>query len=104
MTRQVALDYAEHKIHSNAICPGCKYDLLFRLSHRLANQVEDTRTAIFSETVANLDNIAGIEVRHPLGGVGTPNDIVGAAIFLASGEASWITGVCLPVDGGYTAQ
>lgn len=33
-----------------------------------------------------------------------PEDLVGAAIFLASNEARWITGVCLPVDGGYTTQ
>ncbi|KAI8625858.1 NAD(P)-binding protein [Xylariaceae sp. FL1651] len=86
MTRQVALDYAEHKIHCNAICPGY------------------TKTAIFAETIAYLDDVTAIQGRHPFGGVGTPEDIVGAAIFLASNEASWITGVCLPVDGGYTAQ
>ncbi|ETS72899.1 hypothetical protein PFICI_15291 [Pestalotiopsis fici W106-1] len=86
ITRQVALDYAEDKIHCNAICPGY------------------TQTAIFSETITHLDDAKGIEARHPFGGVGKPEDIVGAAIFLASAEASWITGVCLPVDGGYTAQ
>ncbi|KAI0160573.1 NAD(P)-binding protein [Xylariaceae sp. FL1272] len=86
MTRQVALDYAEHKIHCNAICPGY------------------TKTAIFAETISYFDDAAGIAARHPFGGVGTPEDIVGAAIFLASSEASWITGVILPVDGGYTAQ
>ncbi|KAK6204105.1 hypothetical protein LQW54_008459 [Pestalotiopsis sp. IQ-011] len=86
MTRQVALDYAEDKIHCNAICPGY------------------TNTAIFSETIANLDDANSIEAKHPFGGVGNSKDIVGAAIFLACPEASWITGVCLPVDGGYTAQ
>jgi NAD(P)-dependent dehydrogenase (short-subunit alcohol dehydrogenase family) len=45
-----------------------------------------------------------ISARHPLHGIGAPEDIVGAAVFLASQEARWITGVCLPVDGGYTAQ
>lgn len=45
-----------------------------------------------------------IRAKHPLHGTGKPQDIVGAAIFLASGEARWITGVNLPVDGGYTAQ
>jgi NAD(P)-dependent dehydrogenase (short-subunit alcohol dehydrogenase family) len=45
-----------------------------------------------------------IRAKHPLHGTGTPQDLVGAAIFLASQEARWITGVCLPVDGGYTAQ
>ncbi|KEY71647.1 hypothetical protein S7711_10033 [Stachybotrys chartarum IBT 7711] len=86
LTRQMALDYARDRIHCNAICPGY------------------THTAIFKNTVAHLDDIAGINERHPLHGVGVPEDIVGAAIFLASPEARWITGVCLPVDGGYTAQ
>jgi NAD(P)-dependent dehydrogenase (short-subunit alcohol dehydrogenase family) len=45
-----------------------------------------------------------LERLHPLGGLGVPEDIAGAAVFLASAEANWITGVTLPVDGGYTAQ
>ncbi|KAI5465267.1 hypothetical protein BGZ63DRAFT_450209 [Mariannaea sp. PMI_226] len=86
LTRQVALDYAAEGIHCNAICPGY------------------TQTAIFKDTVENLDDHEGIRARHPLHGIGVPDDIVGAAIFLASHEARWITGVSLPVDGGYTAQ
>ncbi|RYP43192.1 hypothetical protein DL768_010044 [Monosporascus sp. mg162] len=86
LTKQVAMDYAEHRIHCNAICPGY------------------TQTAIFVNTIQNLDDVNGIRARHPFGGVGTPQDIVGAAIFLATDEAGWITGICLPVDGGYTAQ
>lgn len=38
---------------------------------------------------------------HPWGTLGQPNDIAKAAVFLASEEASWITGIALPVDGGY---
>ena len=41
---------------------------------------------------------------HPLKGVGVPRDIARAALFLASEDASWVTGVLLPVDGGFTAQ
>lgn len=40
---------------------------------------------------------------HPWGALGQPQDIAHAAAFLASDKASWITGVALPVDGGYTA-
>jgi len=40
---------------------------------------------------------------YPLGRVGEPEDVVGAALFLASDEAAWITGAVLPVDGGLTA-
>ena len=41
---------------------------------------------------------------HPLGRIGQPGDIVGAILFLASNEASWITGAILPVDGGVMAS
>lgn len=41
---------------------------------------------------------------HPLNGVGIPNDIAKMAVVLASDDAGWVTGACIPVDGGYTAQ
>ena len=40
---------------------------------------------------------------YPLGRVGTPDDVAKAALFLCSDDASWITGITLPVDGGLTA-
>ncbi|KAI8626884.1 NAD(P)-binding protein [Xylariaceae sp. FL1651] len=85
LTRQVALDYAEDKIHCNVICPGY------------------TQTAIFRNTMENMSSYDEIKAKHPMG-LGVPEDIVGAAVFLASDEARWITGTILSVDGGYTAQ
>jgi NAD(P)-dependent dehydrogenase (short-subunit alcohol dehydrogenase family) len=41
--------------------------------------------------------------RHPLRRFGQPDDVAAAILFLASDEASFVTGVALPVDGGYTA-
>lgn len=64
----------------------------------------DTHTAIFEDTVSNMDDRGALEAHHPLKGVGKPCDIVGAAVFLASEEAGWVTGVNLPVDGGFTCQ
>jgi NAD(P)-dependent dehydrogenase (short-subunit alcohol dehydrogenase family) len=43
-----------------------------------------------------------ITAQHPFRGLGKPQDIANAAVFLASEGNTWITGVCLPVDGGYT--
>lgn len=51
-----------------------------------------------------MESTAALEARHPFRGTGTPEDLVGSAIFLASDDAAWVTGINLSVDGGYTAQ
>lgn len=45
-----------------------------------------------------------IDRAHPLGGMGVVSDVARSVVFLASEDAGWITGVNLPVDGGYTAM
>lgn len=45
-----------------------------------------------------------IDRAHPLGGMGEVSDVARTVVFLASEDAGWITGVNLPVDGGYTAM
>jgi NAD(P)-dependent dehydrogenase (short-subunit alcohol dehydrogenase family) len=86
MARQMALDYAPRGIRVNAICPGF------------------VRTPLI-EAILTTDPERGERIRlmHPLGRMGVPDDIANAVLFLASDEASWITGVVLPVDGGFTA-
>lgn len=64
----------------------------------------DTRTAIFKETTTHLTPWEVLQRRHPFNGPGFPDDIAKMAVVLASDDASWMTGVCLPVDGGYTAR
>ena len=86
MTRVAALDYAPHRIHCNAICPGF------------------TRTAMIKPTTDYGPAEAALTKAHPFRGLGEPEDIAKAAVFLASDDASWITGVPLPIDGGYTCQ
>ncbi|HXH82735.1 MAG TPA: glucose 1-dehydrogenase [Candidatus Tectomicrobia bacterium] len=87
LTKSMALDYAARGIRVNAICPG------------------------FIETDFNRDHLAALRrtgefdalvVKHPLG-LGQPEDIAWAAVYLASDEARWVTGVALPVDGGMLA-
>lgn len=50
---------------------------------------------------AQLQDLAA---QHPLGGIGKPEHIAKAAVFLASEDAAWVTGIPLPVDGGYLAR
>jgi NAD(P)-dependent dehydrogenase (short-subunit alcohol dehydrogenase family) len=44
-----------------------------------------------------------LEAIYPLGRLGDPIDVAYAAVYLASEESKWVTGIALPVDGGYTA-
>lgn len=84
MTRAMALDHAPEKIRVNCICPGI---------------VDTEMVARFGlDENARRQRIA----LHPLGRFGQPEDIAGAAVFLASDESSWVTGAAFPVDGGYT--
>jgi NAD(P)-dependent dehydrogenase (short-subunit alcohol dehydrogenase family) len=90
LTRQMAVDYAPFGIRVNCICPGTT---LTPLVERLFAQEADP------EASRSL-----IAARHPLGRFAQPEEIAQAVVFLASEEASFITGAVLPVDGGYTAK
>lgn len=86
LTRSVALDYARHGVRVNAVCPAF------------------IETDLNREWLAALRERGGYEAlvkTHPLG-LGEPDDVAYAALFLASDEAKWVTGVALPVDGGAT--
>lgn len=85
LTRNMALDYAGRGIRVNCLCPGF------------------TRTGLTRGIFADPERKARIEAMHPLGRMGEPEDIAKAALFLLSEESSWITGVALPVDGGFAA-
>ena len=50
------------------------------------------------------DYLEVIKKAHPMGRIGSPEEVANAILFLASDEASFITGAILPVDGGYLAQ
>lgn len=63
----------------------------------------DTQTAIFADTIKNLTSFDALESKYGMG-LGTPEDIAGAAVFLTSDEARWITGATLSVDGGFALQ
>ncbi|KAK9857126.1 hypothetical protein MYU51_021773 [Penicillium brevicompactum] len=78
--------YAGHNIHVNALCPGY------------------THTALLADAHQHLTSMDDLSQLHPLKGLGMPEDVARMAVVLASDDASWVTGVCVPVDGGYTAR
>ncbi len=89
LTRSMALDHAREGIRVNAVCPGSvDTDMI----HAAWEQFGD---------VARARRLW--EEKHPLGRIATPEEVARAILFLASEEASFITGVALPVDGGITA-
>lgn len=89
LTRNVAVDYATSGIRANALLPGAIETPLLESSFA---RTEDPKSA-------RARSIA----RHPMGRFGRPEEVAAAALFLASDEASFITGAFLPVDGGWLA-
>ena len=85
-SKSIAIEYGPHGIRSNTISPGI-IETNMTAAIRRDNQLEK-----------NL--LKG----YPLGRFGLPRDVANACLFLASDQSSFITGVNLPVDGGYTAQ
>jgi NAD(P)-dependent dehydrogenase (short-subunit alcohol dehydrogenase family) len=71
-----------------------------------ANRISKTVTLSRSqeEVASLLGDTRELRSRHPLKGAGMPDNIASMAVALASEDASWVTGVSLPVDGGYVAQ
>jgi glucose 1-dehydrogenase len=86
LTKALALELAEHRINVNAIAPG-------------AILTELNRAVLADETYH-----AKVAAKIPQGRIGTTADLVGAAIFLASDEAQYITGTTIYVDGGLLLQ
>jgi NAD(P)-dependent dehydrogenase (short-subunit alcohol dehydrogenase family) len=87
MSRAAALDYAKVGIRLNCICPGW-----------IDTPINDL---YFKDQPGEKEKAAQL---HPVGRLGTPEDIANAAVFLASDESSFIVGLPLIVDGGMTVS
>jgi NAD(P)-dependent dehydrogenase (short-subunit alcohol dehydrogenase family) len=90
LARALALDWAPEGIRVNAVCPGIVDTPMLE---SFFEQLPDSERAREEFATA-----------QPLGRLARPSECAAAALFLASAAASFITGVALPVDGGFTAQ
>ncbi len=90
LAKALALDYATRGIRVNVLCPGI---IDTPMLHEFAASRPDPVPAMSSYAAA-----------QPMGRLGTADECADAALWLVSGEASFITGVALPVDGGFTAM
>jgi len=88
LTRSAALENAKHKIRINCVCPGA---INTRVAQVLGKEKADEFRRVQGEV-------------HPLGRMGEPEEIANTVLFLASDEASFITGASIVVDGGLTAH
>lgn len=88
LVRVLAMDYAEHGVRVNALCPG----------------VIDTPLVRRQLDVPNADELLKLwESSSFFNRLGRPEEVAAGAVFLASDEASFVTGSSLMIDGGYTA-
>ena len=92
LAKSLAIRYGPDGIRVNALCPGLT-DTPMAFSFPATDGREETATRVAEATRASI----------PLRRIATPADVAHAALFLASDEASYITGVALPIDGGATA-
>ena len=87
LTKSAALDYADRNVRVNAVCPGLVNTPL------IANMVTEN-PSLHEHLMAS----------HPLGRIAEPQEIADAIVWLCSDKSSYVTGVALAVDGGYTAR
>ena len=89
LTKCMAIDHGPENIRVNAICPSF---------------VETALTAAVIAKAPDPQAVRQERIKvHPIGRLGTPEDMAGLTVYLASDESSWVTGAVFPVDGGYLA-
>ncbi|MCB1176606.1 MAG: SDR family oxidoreductase, partial [Leptospiraceae bacterium] len=90
MTKSAALEYATKKIRVNAICPGF---IMTEMLEGLFNSSNDPSKAEEQ-----------IRKKHPVNRIATPEEVANSVLFLLSDSSSFITGIAMEVDGGYSAK
>ncbi len=91
ITRALAIDYAGQNIRVNCVCPGT---------------IGETRqvASVLGKAVDRQQTLDYLLRKHPMGRLGRPEEVANAILFLASDEASFITGVALAIDGGRSVR
>jgi NAD(P)-dependent dehydrogenase (short-subunit alcohol dehydrogenase family) len=89
LAMHLAVEWAERGIRVNAVAPGT---------------IRTERVRDLPNEPGGIEYLQAIEKMHPMGRLGEPEEVAKAILFLASDDASFITGAILPVDGGYLAQ
>jgi NAD(P)-dependent dehydrogenase (short-subunit alcohol dehydrogenase family) len=89
ITKHLAVEWAQRGIRVNAVAPGT---------------IRTERVQQLPDEPGGTEYLRAIEQLHPMGRLGEPDEVAKAILFLASDDASFITGAVLPVDGGYLAQ
>ncbi|KUI20118.1 SDR family NAD(P)-dependent oxidoreductase [Mycobacterium sp. GA-2829] len=89
LAKHLAVEWADRGIRVNAVAPGT---------------ISTERVAAIREEPGGADYLDGVERMHPMGRLGEPAEVAAAIAFLASDDASFVTGAVLPVDGGFLAQ
>lgn len=91
LTRNAALEYAKGAIRVNAVCPG-------GIDTRMLDSLAEQATSGAQTSQQMMDPL------HPIGRIGTAVEVANLIIWLCSGQASFMVGAIIPVDGGFVAQ
>lgn len=91
LTKNAALEYAKQNIRVNAVCPG-------GIDTRMLDSLAAQATGGKSSSREMLDPL------HPIGRIGTPDEVAELIVWLCSPKAGFMTGTNIPVDGGFVAQ
>lgn len=91
LTKNAALEYGKSAIRVNSICPG-------GIDTRMLDSLADQATAGAQSSKEMMDPL------HPIGRIGTPQEVAELIVWLCSPRASFVTGANIPVDGGFVAQ
>jgi NAD(P)-dependent dehydrogenase (short-subunit alcohol dehydrogenase family) len=89
LVKHLAVEWADRGIRVNGVAPGT---------------IRTDRVRSLPDEPGGAEYLEAIERMHPMGRIGEPAEVASAILFLASDEASFITGAILPVDGGFLAQ